>query len=283
MINENRKEYTVERMCRVLGISPSNYYKKRRANSSERKFQDGILKRKILNIYEENEKVYGARRIVKELHQQENFIGKRRVKRLMKELKIQGIQPARFRLTTTVTNQNLPVSPNLLDRNFFAYAPNKVWVSDITYIKIKNGFYYLCVIVDLYSRKVVGWSLKNHMKKELVIDALRSAIRKRKPASGLIFHSDRGSQYQSNLFRKILFWNGFESSMSRKGDCWDNAVAESFFKTIKTELIYRNKFENYEELRKDVFKYIEVFYNRKRLHSFIGYQSPSKFEEKFVA
>ena len=270
-------------MCRILGISPSNYYNKQRANPSERKTEDLFLKELIRNIYEENESVYGTRRIVKELRIQGIFAGKRKVKRLMKELKIQGIQPARFRVTTTETDINLPVSPNLLDRNFFAYAPNKVWVSDITYIKTKSGFCYLCVILDLYSRKVVGWSLREHMKKELVIDALRNAIKERKPSPGLIFHSDRGSQYQSKLFRRILSWNRIESSMSRKGDCWDNAVAESFFKTIKTELIYRNKYENQIDLRKDVFRYIEVFYNRKRLHSFIDYESPSGFEEKFAA
>jgi putative transposase len=179
---------------------------------------------------------------------------------------------------TTDSRHNLPVAPNLLDREFEAKEPNRVWASDITYMWTAGGWLYLAVILDLFSRQVVGWSMNKRITKKLVIDALRMGVWRRRPDAGLIFHSDRGSQYCSNDFQKLLKTNGMVSSMSRKGDCWDNAVAESFFGSLKTERVFFTAYQTREEARRDIVDYIEMFYNSKRRHSYLGYMSPMEFE-----
>jgi len=183
---------------------------------------------------------------------------------------------------TTDSKHNLPVAPNLLDREFAVAEPDRVWVADITYLWTSEGWLYLAVVLDLFHRQIVGWSMSNRINRKLVMDALRMGIWRRRPAPGLIFHSDRGSQYCSNDFQKMLKTHKMTSSMSRKGDCWDNAVAESFFGSLKTERVFFTNYKNREEARRDVFDYIEMFYNSKRRHSYLGYLSPKEFEEMWL-
>lgn len=200
----------------------------------------------------------------------------------MKEFGIKAKRRRKFRHTTD-SNHNLTVAPNLLNREFRPDRPDKVWASDITYIWTKQGWLYLAVTMDLYSRKIVGWSLCDHMRKELVIDALKMGLSRRKPVPFALHHSDRGSQYASHIFQEMLLKNHFNSSMSRKGECYDNAVVESFFNSLKSELILQD-FETKDQAKIEIFEYIEVFYNRERLHSSLGYRSPYEFEkEKKVA
>ena len=197
----------------------------------------------------------------------------------MQVLGLKAIQKRKFKKTTD-SNHNLPLKENLLNRNFDVATPNKVWVSDITYIPTAEGWLYLAIVIDLYSRKAVGWSINKRMTKQLVIDAFNMSIKNRKTEKGLIFHSDRGSQYASHDFQRKLWNNGMKSSMSRKGDCWDNAVAESFFSTLKTELIYQNNYNTRQKARQDIFQYIAVYYNRKRMHSTLDYKSPENYENE---
>jgi len=199
-------------------------------------------------------------------------------------MKLAGVaakQKKKFKATTN-SKHNLPVAPNLLNRQFEAPEPDRVYVSDITYIRTHEGWLYLAVILDLFSRQVVGWSLGERMTKKLVMDALRMAIWRRRPAPGLIFHTDRGSQYCSNDFQKMLKINVMTSSVSRKGDCWDNAVAESFFGSLKTERVFFSQYKTRDEAKRDLVDYIEMFYNSKRLHSYLGYVSPKRFEEMWL-
>ena len=199
----------------------------------------------------------------------------------MKLADVAAKQKKKFKATTD-SKHNLPVAPNLLNRQFEAQEPDRVYVSDITYIWTREGWLYLAVILDLFSRQVVGWSLSNRMTKKLIMNALRMAIWRRRPAPGLIFHSDRGSQYCSNDFQKMLKTHKMKSSMSRKGDCWDNAVAESFFGSLKTERVFFENYKTREEARRDIVDYIEMFYNSNRRHSYLGYVSPKKFEEMWL-
>jgi transposase InsO family protein len=196
----------------------------------------------------------------------------------MKLARVEAKQKKKFKATTD-SKHDLPVAPNLLNRQFEATEPNRVWVSDITYIWTASGWLYLAVILDLFSRRVVGWSMDRRITKKLVIDALRMGIWRRRPDRRLIFHSDRGSQYCSNDFQKFLRASGMISSMSRKGDCWDNAVAESFFGSLKTERVFQSDYRSREEARRDIVDYIEMFYNSRRRHSRLGYLSPRQFEE----
>ncbi len=233
----------------------------------------------IKKIFYESGRVYGSPKITQELRKSGNRVGRNRVFRLMKKAGIQPIIRRKWKIRTTNSRHNLPISPDLLQRDFHAEAPDQKWVSDITYIRTVRGWLYLCVIVDLFSRKIVGWSLRPHMKASLVCEAFTKACESRNIVPGeLIFHSDRGSQYASKKFRKLLKQYGVRQSMGRKGDCFDNACAESVFGIIKNELIYNRRFENEVDTRRELFKYIEGFYNRRRLHSYLGYMSPEEFE-----
>jgi len=233
----------------------------------------------VIRIFEKSRRTYGARPMSRALKALGFQIGRYAARTLMRRAKVEVEQKRRYKVTTDSVH-NLPVAPNLLDRKFDVEEPDTVWCGDITYLLTKEGWMYLAVVIDLASRKIVGWSLSKRMKKQLVIDAMTSAFQTRRPAKGLMFHSDRGSQYASDDFKKQLKRYGMIQSMSRKGNCWDNAVVERFFRSLKDEQTNRRWYETREDLRRDVFDYIEVFYNRERLHSTLGYLSPATFEEK---
>lgn len=231
----------------------------------------------IIEIFNKGRHAYGTRQIAKNLANKGIKVSRRRIGKLMKAAGLSCKTKRKFKVTTD-SKHKLPIAPNLLKRQFHVAAPNRYWVGDITYIPTKKGWLYLATVIDLYSRQVVGWSMANHMRAELVNDALLMAIWKRKPDKGLIWHSDRGSQYCSKSHRSILKDHGITQSMSRRGNCWDNAVAESFFGTLKTELTHQHNFKNQEEAKNAIFEYIEVFYNRIRTHSANNYLAPVEFE-----
>lgn len=222
---------------------------------------------------------YGSRRIRKCLQLEGLIISRRRVGKLMKQESLHCKTKHKFRLTTD-SKHSLPIAPDRLQRDFIAYKPDQKYVGDITYIWTDEGWMYLAVVIDLFSRRVVGWSMDGQMKAELVNNALMTAIWTRKPQRGLLWHTDRGSQYASEGHRKLLTDHGIVQSMSRKGNCWDNACVESFFGTLKRELVYHRRYATREEARQDIFEYIEVFYNRQRRHSTLGYHSPAEHESR---
>ena len=231
----------------------------------------------IIKSFNDSRQTYGTERIQEDLREQGEKVSRRRIGRLMKKVGLVCKTIKKFKATTN-SNHNERISTNLLNRNFKVDAPNKVWVGDITYIWTDEGWFYLATVIDLFSRKVVGWSMANHMRTSLVNDAMQMAIWQRKPPKGLIWHTDRGSQYASKEHRALLKTHKIQQSMSRKGDCWDNAVAESFFHTLKTELVFHERYKTREQAHASVFEYIEVFYNRKRRHSASGMMSPANFE-----
>ncbi len=259
-------------------MSRSGYYSWRSRGKSKRQQEYERLIPEVRKIHRESREIYGARRISGELEANGESCGRYKAGTLMKLAGVAAKQRKKYKATTDSKHDN-PVSPNLLKREFAADEPNRVWCSDITHIWTAEGWLYLAVILDLFSRSVVGWSLSSRITKKLVMDALRMAIWRRRPENGLIFHSDRGSQYCSNDFQKMLLSHNMLSSMSRKGDCWDNAVPESFFGTLKTERVYFSNYKTREEARRDIIDYIEMFYNSKRRHSYLGYKSPKEFEE----
>lgn len=276
-IEAHQQEFPVNLMCQLFSVNRSSYYAWCAHSPSEHSQTDKQLKDKIRQIFEESRQTYGTRRIKAALAKQGDRASRKRIARLMREMQLACRTKRKFKATTN-SKHNLPVAPNRLERNFNVTAPNKVYVGDITYIWTQEGWLYLAAVIDLYSRKVVGWSMQDNMKADLVNQALLMAIWQRKPSKGLLSHSDRGSQYASKSHRAILAEHGIIQSMSRKGDCWDNAVAESFFHTLKTELIHGRVFKTREEAQKVIFEYIEVFYNRNRLHSANDYQSPVEYE-----
>ena len=268
-------------MCRLLGVSRAGYYVWRDHTPSAREQADQRLLTRIKLIYGTSRKTYGSPRIHAQLQREGTRVGRKRVARIMKAGNVAVRIRRRFRVTTT-SKHNHPIAPNILKRRFgikSVKALDRIWASDITYVDTHEGWLYLAVIVDLRSRRVVGWSMSQSLAEQLVLDALRMALLRRKPARGVLHHSDRGSQYAGKAFRKLLRDHGIRCSMSRKGDCWDNAVVESFNATIKTELIHRTKWMTREEARAAVYEYIETWYNSKRLHSTLGYLSPIEFEE----
>jgi putative transposase len=267
-------------VCRVFGISPSTYYSWERKQQSERARRDGVLLASIRRIFAKFRGRYGAPRVHNELVGEGISVSRKRVARLMREAGLKAKGRRKYKATTD-SNHALPVAPNLLDRDFTTERPDTAWVSDITYLWTRQGWMYLAIIVDLYSRKVVGWSLAERMTAALVCNALDAAVRLRRPEPGLTFHSDRGSQYASAAFRRRLWRYQMRQSMSRKGNCWDNAVAESFFATFKKELVRNRVFESRAHARSETFEYIEVFYNRQRAHSLLGYATPNAFEDCF--
>jgi transposase InsO family protein len=241
--------------------------------------REAYLLIRITDVYQENKGRYGSRRIYYELQRQGVICYMNQVATIMKKYGIKAKRSCKFKHTTD-SNHGMPIAPNLLCRNFSASAPNTRWVGDISYIWTEEGWLYLSAITDLYSRFVVSWNVDKRLTKDLVIRTFKSAIESRRPAPGLIFHSDRGSQYASKEFRDVLEEFGVRQSMSRKGDCWDNAVAESFFKTIKSELVYWTKFPTRSIAELRIFEYIEMFYNRRRLHSTLNYRSPEQYEKE---
>jgi putative transposase len=264
-------------LCRILKVSRSGYYDWLDREKSGREKQDQALKEHLKVFFLEGRGVYGSRRLKQRLAQTGLNVSRRRVSRLMKEETLLCKLTRRIKATTD-SNHNKPIAANLLQRQFKVRAPNRYWVGDISYIPTQEGWLYLATVIDLYSRKVVGWSMSDRLKAELVNNALLMAIWKRKPPKGLIWHTDQGSQYASHSHRNILKQHQLIQSMSRKGDCWDNAVAESFFHTLKTELTHHHSFKTRQKAKNAIFDYIEVFYNRIRLHSTTNYYSPTQFE-----
>ena len=266
-------------MCQVLEVSRSGYYKWLNKEPSPREKLNKELKKKISEIYYQHNRRYGSPRIYRVLRKQGYLVNIKRVVRLMKEMKLKAIQPKKFKVTTD-SDHNLKVKENLLERNFDISVPDKAWVSDITYIQTREGWLYLAIIIDLYSRKVVGWSISTKIDAELIISAVQMALNRRFLTEGLIFHSDRGSQFASHRVQNLLLDHGIKASMSRKGDCWDNAVAESFFGTLKTELVCQTTYQTKKEARLDMFEYIESYYNKKRIHSYLNYMTPENYEKR---
>ena len=265
-------------MCQVFAVSRSGYYQWVKQPRCNRKIENTHLKQKIVEIHQNSRRTYGSPRIHQALLKEGYQVSKKRIERLMKKVGIYAACKKKYRVTTDSKHTH-PVAVNHLNRNFKVDKPNKFWIADITYIATKEGWLYLSTIMDLYSRKIVGWSMKNRITKYLVIEALDMAIKQRKPGRDLLLHSDRGSQYARYCYQALLSQKGIRCSMSRKGNCWDNAVMESFYHTLKMELIYLKKYKTRMEAKRDIFEFIEIFYNRERLHSFLWYYSPEEYEK----
>ena len=265
-----------------MSVSRSGYYEWLGRPESSRDKENRKLTAMIKEIFIQNRNVYGTRRIAKILEENDVFISRRRIGKLMMSAGLSCKTKRKFKITTN-SKHNKPISPNLLNRQFNVTQPDTYWVGDITYIPTQTGWLYLATVIDLYSRQVVGWSMADNMKSKLVNDALTMALFQRKPKKGLIWHTDRGSQYASESHRSIIKDHKITQSMSKKGDCWDNAVAESFFHTLKTELTNHYKFKNQQEAKNVIFEYIEVFYNRIRIHSANNYLAPVEFEKRYVS
>jgi putative transposase len=265
-------------MCGLLGVSPSGFYAWRHRGGSQRAQSDASLLAQIRAIHQRSGGTYGAPRIHYELFSQGVRVSRKRVARLMREARLQGVSRRR-RMTTTVRDRRSRPAPDLVDRHFTAEARDQLWVADITYIPTRSGFLYLAVVVDVWSRRVVGWSMATHLKTDLVVAALNMALEQRRP-SEVIHHSDQGTQYTSFAFGQRCRQAGVRPSMGSVGDCFDNALCESFFATLECELLDRRRFTSQTEARGAVFHFIEGWYNRHRRHSALGYLSPAEFEKK---
>jgi putative transposase len=280
-IHAEKAFFNVAVLCRLLGVTRAGYYAFAKRRRSPRIEEDKQLRERVRELHAESRGTYGSPRLHAALRNEGRRIGKRRVERVLRSLGLRGRAPRRWRATTR-SNPKHAVVGNVLDRDFTAARPNERWVTDISYVWTDEGWCYLAAILDLYSRSVVGWALDTTLTTTLPLNALDMAIRRRRPRSGLLHHSDRGCQYTSDEYRSALAELGVTVSMSRKGNCWDNAVAESFFATIKNELVYRQRWSSRAQLRAAVFEYIEVFYNRQRLHSSIGYKTPTAIEKDYA-
>lgn len=277
-IKDNKKSFDITVMCRMLHVDKSSFYHWIKNGCIVKKV-DAKLNELIEIIFVQGRQNYGTRRIKDKLVQRYGFIvSRRRIGNIMKDLGLKAKIKKRYKINTTDSNHNLPIAPNILNRDFYASNPDEKYVGDITYIPTSEGWLYLATVIDLYSRKIVGWSMDDTMKTSLVNDALNMAISRRNPPKGLIWHTDRGSQYASYSHKDLLVQNGIIQSMSRKGNCWDNAVAESFFHTLKTELVYHELYETKAQANQSIFEYIEVYYNRQRMHSSNNNLSPVEFE-----
>jgi putative transposase len=282
-IERNRRVWPISVQCRVLGVSVSGYHEhfaRRRHILERRHLSDEAVLVHIRAVFAENRGAYGWPRIWRELRDRGVRIGKQRVQRLMQWHGIRARGKRRFRIATTDSRHGLPIAPNLLDRNFHAATPNTVWVGDITFIPTDQGWLFLAVVIDLFSRQVVGWSLREDMRSELVIDAFQMAWFRRCPdhQTKLIFHSDRGSQYASQQFQELLKERGIKASMSRTGNCWDNACSETLFGSLKVERLHGQHFETLRQAKDEVLDWL-LWYNRTRLHSTLNYLSPMQFEQ----
>jgi len=279
-IEDRRVDYPVRILCDVLEVSPAGYYAWRSRPESRRSTANRQLVNDIKRVHRDAYGRYGSPRIHIELKAQGPGVSRGRIERLMRRHGIRAIMARPRWVRTTDSRHEFPIAPNLLDRNFVAAAPNHVWLADITYVETDQGWLYLATVMDLYSRRIVGWAMADHLRTELPLAALRMAIAAKQPGPGLIHHSDRGVQYASEDYRKVLQSAGLHASMSRKADCYDNAPMESFFHTLKTELVHHRHYATRQEATRDIFAYIEGFYNRTRRHSAIGYISPIEMELK---
>jgi putative transposase len=282
LIDAERVNYPVAMLCRMLGVSKSGYYAWRSRPPSKRSREDYALTEKIREVHHRSRETYGSPRVHAELRALGMRCGRRRVARLMRVAGLRGCMRSRKRRTTRRDPRAAP-APDLLGRDFVATQPNRVWLADITYLPTQEGFLYLAFILDVYSRRIVGWSMASHMRTELVVDALQMAVWRRKPSAGLVHHSDRGVQYTAISFGRRLEEVGIVPSMGRSGTALDNAMAESFVATLKTELlVHRRRFPDREVARSATFEYLEGFYNRRRLHSALSYRSPADYEEATI-
>jgi putative transposase len=273
--------FGVAAMCRTLEVTRQGYYAYVRGLRSPRTDRDTALRERIREVHEASRGTYGSPRVHRELLRQGELVGKHRVERIMRGAGLAALPRRRHRVTTRA-NPAHSVEANLLARDFTASKPNERWVTDITYIWTDEGWCYLAAILDLYSRAIVGWQLSTSLTADLPLDALNRALLRRRPGGRLLHHSDRGCQYTSDQYRQALAEHGITVSMSRRGNCWDNAVAESFFATLKTELVYsRRRWRSRVELRAALFDYIETFYNRRRLHSALDYRTPAEVEVEY--
>jgi len=274
-------------MCRVLEVCPSGYYAWRKqgpAGQTARAIADERLLLNIRLVHAESTATYGAPRVHQELREQGHRVGKKRVARLMQQEGLVGRRPKRW-VRTTDSTHTYPVAPHVLNRQFDVNGigvVNRVWVADITYVPTAMGFLYLAVVLDLASRRVVGWAMRATLEAELALAALRMALEDRQPAPGLVHHSDRGVQYACSAYQELLAAHGLEASMSRRGNCWDNAVAESFFATLEVELIARHRWATHADARAEIFRYIATWYNTRRRHSTLAYRSPAAYEREVL-
>ena len=278
-IAREKATYPVDLLCTVLGVSRAGFYAARRRPLAARRREDHPLAIHVAAVHAASRGRYGSPRVYEELQAQGHEVGRHRVARLMREQGLRARSKRRFQRTTD-SDHGLPVAPNVLARQFAVATPNTAWVSDITYLWTREGWLYLIVILDLFSRRVVGWALHERITRQLALDALTMALRHRQPRPGLVCHSDRGSQYASDDYQALLAVHGVVCSMSRRANCWDNAVAESFFSTLKIELAHDADWDTHAAARADVAEYLEIFYNTQRRHSVLGYVSPVAFERQ---
>lgn len=283
-IRDHRDVFDVGAMCAVFGVTAAGFYAFLKRPESARAVRARVLGEQIRAVHHEVKGVYGSLKITRELRLRDHKVNRKTVAKLMKRLGIRSIVSKAFRAATTDSGHDNPIAPNVLDQDFAsAAAPNRVWGADITCIATGEGFLYLAGVMDLYSRKIVGWSMDDTMTTDLVERAFNAALLSRKPAPGLLHHSDRGVQYTSGRYRGLLASSGVAPSMSRTGNCYDNAVVESFWGKLKTEMVYHQRFTTHAQARAAVFEYIEMFYNRTRLHAALDYLSPEQFENRRVA
>ena len=275
LVDQLRKHYPVQSLCKVLAVSSSGFADWQAGDGPTHWLSDAQLLALIRSVHAEVDGAYGSPRMYRELKARGHPVSKTRIARLMRKHGIRARHKRRYKVTTD-SRHTLPVAPNRLDRQFVTRAAECVWTADITYIPTREGWLYLAVVMDLYTRAIVGWAMDEHMTRELVVQALQMARAQRKPQPGLLHHSDRGSQYCSHDYQALLTEYGMQASMSRKGNCWDNAPMESFFNSLKNERVFHRRYLTRAQARQDLFDYIEVFYNRKRRHSSIGYQTPAQ-------
>jgi putative transposase len=276
-VRANCEAFGVTRMCQVLQVSRSGYYDWAVREESERSRRDRVLLKEIRKIHQETKEAYGATKTWRTLQQSGTVCGKHRVARLRRQAGIEARRKRRFRLAYQARN-TAPAAPNLLRWPFKAAYPDQIWVTDVTFIPTRSGWLYLAVMIDLYTRLVVGWSMKDRPNQELVNEALMMAVERRRPKPGLIHHSDQGILYSSGSYLTLLKKHGMLRSMSGKGNCYDNAVAESFFSSLKNEIVHHRNYHTRDEARTEIFEYVELFYNRKRIHQSLDYQTPMKYE-----
>lgn len=280
-VKEHRKEFRVERMCSALGLSRSGFYAWLQGRTSHRRCENDRLLRAIKTVHAASKDNYGAVKTWEVLRSQGERCGRHRIARIRRENGIEAKRMRRFRASAAGRN-SAPPAPNLLNREFAVDRPDRVWAADITFISTRRGWLYLAVVLDLYSRRVIGWSMSDRINQQLVVDALKMALEHRRPRPGTIHHSDQGMQYVSSAYRALLNAHGFIISMSRKGNCYDNSVVESFFSTLKNELVHHVQFDGHNQARAAIFEFIELFYNRRRHHEYLGYRTPVQYEATAV-
>ena len=281
-IRDHQAQYPVAILCRVLEVSRSGFYGWLHRPESPASRANRLLSQQIAEIHRDSRGTYGSPRVYRELKRRGKAAGRHRVARLMRRDGLQAKTKRRFKATTD-SRHSYPVAPELLHRDFSPAGLNRVWASDITYVWSTEGWLYLAVVMDLYSRRIIGWSMAERLTTPLVSDAARMALQWRRPPRGVLHHSDRGSQYASDDYQELLTKNGMLCSMSRKGNCWDNAPVESFFSTLKREWVFHQRYHTRDEARQSIFDYIERFYNRQRIHSSLGYRTPLEFEQRQLA